>query len=720
MSLLASSRAALRYAPLLPPELLASCLHTSSPVLLPKPRSRKGASGSRTPPRAAAPSRTRLVKDLAPRTSSSSKEKLGKLEVAPKPDRPARDPAPHPEARDWFHGKSSQPRRRQLSHSSRDAPPGEARGRWNRETKSNASEKGEIPNFDNLSRTSREQPPNTRPSTERSPSGEPQPDTTTPRKQIYNPLSDEFDISARAVSTRELPSAFASPPLMPGLLASVTSVLGPHAKPTPIQALSLKHLFTPPASASADDVAAAPSWHQCLLAAETGSGKSIAYLLPMLQDLKRTELDPASTPAPASSARLPSPRALVLAPTHELARQLSGFAKALVHEVKLRVLCASQANLPSTSRGSATASKMARDFAEFAEGGELLVRRAQARPLDVVVGTPTKVLEMVKGHGWNHEQPKVEDMWERDPGAPRPRKWTVGKPEMGLERVEWVVVDEADVLFDPDFQESTRRLLAEISKARGQPVSFDSELKDNAPATPLDYPFHLLLTTATIPAALASYLDTHHPSLVRLASPHLHHLPSTLRTEYSSWSGGRRDADIEQRLRHVWYEDLATGDGRKSKVLIFCNKSTRVEALGAFLREKGVANVALTSTSDTRRRGSNHHLDGFLRTRGAAEELPPLGASEAEGSAESAMEDVKDVPHVMITTSLLSRGLDFSPAIKHVFIVDEPRNMVDFLHRAGRSGRAGERGKVVVFGKTKGRGSLKMKDMRKKVGALAA
>ena len=51
--------------------------------------------------------------------------------------------------------------------------------------------------------------------------------------------------------------------------------------------------------------------------------------------------------------------------------------------------------------------------------------------------------------------------------------------------------------------------------------------------------------------------------------------------------------------------------------------------------------------------------------------------------------------HVLVATSLLSRGLDFLPEIKHVSTVNEPRNMVDFLHRAGRSGRVGQSGKVV-------------------------
>ncbi len=214
------------------------------------------------------------------------------------------------------------------------------------------------------------------------------------------------------------------------------------------------------------------------------------------------------------------------------------------------------------------------------------------------------------------------------------------------------------------------------------------------------------------------YLDKFHPSLTRLASPNLHRLPSTLKTEHFSWTGGNRDADIEHRLRRVWFEDMQK-TGTKSKVLVFCNKGTRVENLGAHLRERGIANVALTRAGDARKHGSNHHLDGFLRVREAFVPTVPAPAAAAVVGAGS-MDDLKEVPHVMITTSLLSRGLDFSPDVKHVFIVDEPRNMVDFLHRAGRSGRAGESGKVVVFGKMKGRGSDKARVVRKKVGALAA
>jgi len=533
------------------------------------------------------------------------------------------------------------------------------------------------------------------------------------KKKIENPLQDEFDLSSvKSRSTETLPKDFTSPPLLEGLHASVLDVLGPNARPTPIQALSLKHLFSD-----------SPSWRQYLLASETGSGKSIAYMLPMLHHLKQSELNPTPSPGttPAGPRRAINPRALVLAPTHELSRQLSSFAKALLHNIKLRVLCVSRANTKSTPRDAFTASKMSGQF-QAGDGGEFEVRKGgSTRPVDVLVGTPNRLLEMIHGRGWDREQDVKAEEVIPDLSKDRVRRapWRPSEPEMGLQNVEWVIVDEADVLFDPDFQEHTRKLLADISAARGYPVEFTTELlptptEAGTPTTPISYPFNLLLTTATIPSSLASYLDTRHPSLTRLASPNLHHLPKSLKTEYENWTGGNKDADIERRIRRVWGEDSIGPDfnGVKSKILIFCNRSTKVESLGAFLKEKGIPNVALTSSGGVRKKGSNHHLDGFLRTRSGAKDTTTSSAENATPSGEE--------PHVMITTSLLSRGLDFSPEIKHVFIVDEPRNMIDFLHRAGRSGRAGQSGKVVVFGKLKGRGSERARGVRVKVGALRA
>jgi ATP-dependent RNA helicase MRH4 len=402
------------------------------------------------------------------------------------------------------------------------------------------------------------------------------------------------------------------------------------------------------------------------------------------------------------------------------------------------------------------------------ESGEMTIGsgRRPSHETDLLVGTPMKLLELERGRGWNWEQRareralRISAKNAEDPDTTQEhsdpvRKFWVDEPEMGLENVEWVIVDEADVLFgtsctslffadlglivvsqDPDFEESTRNLLADIASARGQPVpvlpASSLSLLQDTPPTPdspqrISYPFNFLLTSATIPNSLSNYLSTYHPTLIRLASPKLHHLPSTLRTQHAKWTGGNKDADIERRIRRVWAEDALThaksalpgaSPVKLSKVIVFCNKRSKVEQLSAFLGSRGVTCVALTGDADSRKRGNNHHLDGFLKSTDPSQNTsaaPEKARAPKAGSSNPAV-----TPHVLITTSLLSRGLDFGPEIKNVFIVDEPRNMIDFLHRAGRAGRAGETGNVVVFGRGEGRGSGRTDEMRKRVSALVA
>ena len=238
---------------------------------------------------------------------------------------------------------------------------------------------------------------------------------------------------------------------MHGLLSCLIGILGPRATPTPIQSLSLKWLLDNP-----DVSEKTPRWKQFLLASETGSGKSIAYLLPLLQSLKLSELSTTDLHSLTSAApeRVLNPRALILAPTHELTRQLSGFAKALLHKVKLRVLCASRPNVKNTKERDATTRKMIAQFEEEVRKspGHSDVKREKF-PVDIVVGTPMKLLEMVRGRGWDRidnadlEQDDVKTKLRRG------RDKTVGfgkwrnPPEMGLANIEWVIVDEADVLF---------------------------------------------------------------------------------------------------------------------------------------------------------------------------------------------------------------------------------------------------------------------------------
>jgi hypothetical protein len=79
---------------------------------------------------------------------------------------------------------------------------------------------------------------------------------------------------------------------------------------------------------------------------------------------------------------------------------------------------------------------------------------------------------------------------------------------------------------DPDFIDETLLLLSDVAAARGKPVPVISraEPESKAPAsppTPLDYPFNFILTSATIPVALAAHLDAHHPHTQRDSSHHV-------------------------------------------------------------------------------------------------------------------------------------------------------------------------------------------------------
>ncbi|KZV60217.1 P-loop containing nucleoside triphosphate hydrolase protein [Peniophora sp. CONT] len=487
-------------------------------------------------------------------------------------------------------------------------------------------------------------------------------------------LASAFDYATPATPTHGLPQNFSSPPLTPGLRSSLHDFLGHEAHPTPIQRLSLAHLVGKEGPVHA------------MIAAETGSGKSLAYLLPMLQELKRTE----------SSARQGhGPRALVLSPTHELARQLAFFGKQLVHHDKLRIQTASRANVKS----NATASKMSETFGEAKDGeGEFAVTAggAGAHGVDVLVGTTRKLLEMARGRGWHKVD---EDLFEKR----RPRK--PAQPEISLKDVEWVIVDEADVLYNKDFIEETEALLSDVAIARGQ----------RAPAEgPASYPFNLILSSATIPVLMNNHLSTRLPHLQRLVSPSVHRLPSKLAVEFSAYTSGNRHADVERKIRELWADDAHCGRER-DRIVVFANGRGTVETLGKYLTDKGLPNVAVTGGADARVFGSNKHLKGFLSSQPA-----PATAAVDEGLPEGlpkALDNDKS-PRVLVSTALLARGMDFSPDVRTVFLLDAPATAADFLHRAGRTARAGRPGRLVIFERAKGRGSEYGKVVRRSLAAL--
>ena len=560
-----------------------------------------------------------------------------------------------------------------------------------------------------------------------------------PRPQLQRDSLPHQDTSIMA---KDL-TFFKDTPMLPGLLGSIRDNLTFQATPTNIQKLSFTHFFGKRAQTETPIVERSQPSAPTLLAAETGSGKSIAYLVPLLHALKFSENtfnDKGDTFLRNRATN--SPRALVIAPTHELSRQLSAFAKGLSHNIKVKVLCTSQAN-----KGTTTGQHLKGAVEDEAvETGEIAVTRARQKeevyslpahgviPIDVMVGTPARLLDLTRGRGWKDEI-EAKMPHNVDKKTPEPRLPPVGwKPEVDLSCVEWVIVDEADVLFNPDFVDSMEMLLGGISDIR-------------KPSHPNSlYPVNLVLSSATIPPALNAYLQEKLPTITRLTSINLHQLPPSIVPEHFTWTGGNKMADIVNRLKNVWAEDASThaaavanadalaavSKGRrkvtvpplqKSKVIIFCNKSVKAEAIGNHLIEHGIPAVPLVRTVSessnaeippsegegqteigggrtggrqkpaVRARNNDNAIAPFLRSRKPDGTITPDTPLKPQSEND---------PLVLVTTSLLSRGLDFNSSVKHVFIVDEPKNMVDFLHRAGRTGRAGQAGKVVIFAHKRG------------------
>ncbi|KAE8214085.1 hypothetical protein CF327_g2489 [Tilletia walkeri] len=632
----------------------------------------------------------------------------------------------------------------------------------------------------------------------------------------------------------------ASATLSPGLLDMIRAQLGPKAKPTHVQELCLQHFFPPPPSSTkSKGKQKPPTSHwlkadaegptETLIAAETGSGKTLAYLLPLLQHLKATDRDS----LPASESHLVQPRAIILAPTHELARQLAGAAKNLCHVDKLKVLCLSSGGWLDTLRAgvaqlshsqSGETSDFTLEAMEAEESGRVGMKTSATEGgymhPDIIVSTPSRLLStLANAREVNtiiDDAAAVAELRRTNgrPGAPidrharaAARKKEDRLPLISLANVRSVVIDEADVLLAPDFGPGTRAVLhlARKEQEGASPLEEDSVVEESASSSKLtldditaphpnpkrskamesiadadvpseasSFPFDLVLATATIPTSLASYLRNTHPNITTLASNRLHKLPSRLKADFVN-PGGNKMAAIAGQIRKVLTEAPTVpqqnvggkeeggeeGNGTvPSKVLIFMNRSTSVELLSKYLTDNGISNVAVTSSAGTRSKKSNAHIKTFLReTKLTDQRHQAKSAADVEEASMAVEEEVMDLknendgddgvkthsqpdpsnsplpaPRVLITTSLLSRGLDFDPSVTHVFLPDRISystsgfgsrrlaaslpgttpssggsetqtlatagiNELELLHRAGRAARAGSSGKVVIFDK---------------------
>ncbi|KAG8469378.1 hypothetical protein KFE25_005833 [Diacronema lutheri] len=321
-----------------------------------------------------------------------------------------------------------------------------------------------------------------------------------------------------------------------------------------------------------------------ILGAQTGSGKTLTYLVPLLQRLKDEE-DCAPEPLVPRPSR---PRALVIVPTRELGEQVKGVAKSICHYVKLR------------STGIS--------------GGVPLGKQAKLfnTPLDLLVATPGRLLAHADaGH-------------------------------VGFSATSIFVVDEVDTIFEAGFADDLRKLLRLVDSHRhGERVQ------------------HIAVGATHPSAAKRLYADAF--PAARELMVDVHTVPTQLTQRFVPVSS--QSMDKCEKLIEVLGPPRDDGGLGGVRTLVFCNSKDSARFVDHYLTERRYAT-------------SNYH--GGI--------LPEARAANFKAFKEGRSE-------ILVCSDLAARGLD-GLDIAHVVQFDFARSAVDYLHRAGRTARAGKRGRV--------------------------
>jgi ATP-dependent RNA helicase RhlE len=317
-----------------------------------------------------------------------------------------------------------------------------------------------------------------------------------------------------------------------------------------------------------------------LAGAQTGTGKTAAFVLPMLQLLHASRPEPRLTPPgnnrPKGSTGLPI-RALVLTPTRELALQV---------EESVRTYGARRPVRSTTIYGGV--------------GYDNQVRALRSGP-EIVVATPGRLLDHV------------------------------GQRTIDLSAVEILVLDEADRMLDMGFIRDIRRILAILPPQRQNllfSATFSDEIRELAGGLLRD------------------------PAYVQIA---------------------RRNAPIELVRQVVHPVDRE----RKRDLLAHLIKTGRVEQALVFTRTKHGAN----------RLAEQLGRDGINANA--------IHGNKSQGQRVRALEDFKSgrVP-ILVATEVAARGLDVE-GLPHVVNFELPMVPEDYVHRIGRTGRAGMEGDAI-------------------------
>jgi len=472
-------------------------------------------------------------------------------------------------------------------------------------------------------------------------------------------------------------------------------------RPTQIQAKAFQPILRDPASSNDDtsDVQQQQQEQQSSLStprrrlsrdvtigAETGCGKTLAYLLPLMDDILY-EKEQTKENKPTGDSKVPIlptydyARAIILVPNKELVQQVLRMAVPLCGGTIQEALVwgASGTELLeqlkpiacSTQPGETDPSQMVRmaimpgglneplDFKPFRES---IALGGKDPPVDLVVTTPAALGDLGL-------KPKHIDMFAD---------------------IRTLVIDEADMLLDGGYIRALENVLVGFKRAdrldppvliqKKESSDDDGDSSKSAAIIPINTKTQHIFCAATLPdvglKSVDAYLQRKFPYATRIETDNMHNAKHYGLVAPTQWYQVETKKERLGRLVDMLTgADGASDDLRNEKVMVFLNSVEDVEAVHEALAQRGVKNVPYHAKISLLDRSRN--LDRFRRYQPG--------------------DETDDTVPVLVCTDLASRGLDV-PGVTAVVQLQFSGNVVSHLHRMGRCGRAGARtGRGIVF-----------------------
>jgi len=316
-----------------------------------------------------------------------------------------------------------------------------------------------------------------------------------------------------------------------------------------------------------------------LASAKTGTGKTASFLLPIIQ---RLILNPGED-------EFRHPRALVVVPTRELARQIGESFKVYASHTKLK-------------------------FMVLDGGGKIpsQVKKVE-EGLDLIIATPGRLIDLDK------------------------------LKKLSLSKIEVLVLDEADTIFDMGFIRDLEAILAL-----------------------LPHKHQNMLFSATFPAA------------VKRLSEELLKNPEHITVD--------RLGTTADEIKQVVY---SVAKNKKSELLSYMIGAQNWQQVLVFARTKVLAQKVENDMIEAGLSASSIHGD------------------KKQGARSKALRAFKEGKFkVLVATDIAARGLDIE-GLPYVINFDLPKHSQEYIHRVGRTGRAGKKGLAISFVSPDDEGMLK-------------